>query len=429
MNEHLVVLRRVRDNLLAKTQERSDAGQPQLTPTARTALVQHLLSEVLSAERAERRRRGLIDWSDAEIGEITSMVMSELSGLGPIDLALADPTVEEVVATRFDWWMTYHADGSRRHRPEFGFASDVAMREWLAHLARSMGRTERQFNNQHPLLVMRLGSGLRLAATCEVSQTTTFALRRNTLGAVSVADLIDRNMFPAVIGELLRAMVRAPEARVVIVGATGAGKTTLTRAVLNDLAADTRLVIIEDTAEIDLYDPVRHPNVESWEAREPNSEGEGGVSLGELVKHGLRYRPDLLILGETRDADAATPMLKAMTHGQASLTTVHAESARDGLDKLALLLSTGMESMSIDKARFQLSRAVDFVVHVDRGDGGGRFVSEVLEVAGFEGDQILTNQVFESTGPGEVTVMNRVIARERKMRRGGFDPNLLVGAT
>src|SRR5690606_30847001 len=141
------------------------------------------------------------------------------------------------------------------------------------------------------------------------------------------------------------------------------GKTTLSRAMLNELPPDFRLVIIEDTAELDLFDPVWHRNVESWEMREANSEGQGVVSLSDLVKHGLRYRPDLLMLGETRDSDAAVPMLKAMTNGQASLTTVHAESAVAGIEKLALYLATGDTTISLEKARFQLSQALDFVIH------------------------------------------------------------------
>lgn len=420
----------VRTQLLATTQARTEQGQRPLSRNARAALVRKILDDVFRDEMIARHRRGQTAWNPKEEAEIASLVISELSGLGPIDIALADPTVEEIVATRHDWWLTYHSDGRRQERPDFAFGSDREMRDWLAHLARTMGRTERQFNPQHPLLVMRVGEGLRLAATCEVSQSTTFTLRRNTLGRVALHELIDRGMFPAVIGELLQAIVRAPEARLVVVGATGAGKTTLSRALLNGLDRHVRLLVIEDTAEMDLYDPDEHPNVESWEAREANSEGEGEVSLADLVKHGLRYRPDLLILGETRDADAAVPMLKAMTHGQASLTTVHAESARDGLDKLALLLSTGAgSSMSLEKARFQLTRAVDFVVHVDRGDSGQRFVTELLEVSGFENDQILTNPIFQSSGPGQVDSIRPVHARVRKLIRGGFDPAQLVGAS
>ena len=147
-------------------------------------------------------------------------------------------------------------------------------------------------------------------------------------------------MFPEVLERFLLACMRSPEMRLVVDGATGAGKTTLVRALLGSLDPLVQVAIIEDTAEIDLYDEVLHPNVESWEERLPNNEGEGGISQGALVKHALRYRPEWLVLGEVRDSDAAVPMLKAMTHGQSSLTTVHAHSAVAALDKLALYLGT-----------------------------------------------------------------------------------------
>ena len=142
---------------------------------------------------------------------------------------------------------------------------------------------------QAPLLVMRLGDGLRLAATRDVSKHVSFALRRNTLGKVTLADLVGRRMLSPVVADLLRACMRSSEIRLVFSGPTGSGKTTLVRACLGELPAHARVVIIEDTAEIDLFDPVLHPNVESWEARLANSEGEGAITQGQEVKHALRY--------------------------------------------------------------------------------------------------------------------------------------------
>ena len=169
---------------------------------------------------------------------------------------------------------------------------------WLAHFARTAGRTERQFNAQAPMLVMRLGDGLRLAATRDVSKYVTFTLRRNTLGKVTLADLVGRAMLDEVSADLLRACMAASEVRVVFSGPTGSGKTTLVRACLGELPPMARVVVIEDTAEIDLFDAVTHPNVESWEARLANNEGEGEITQGAQVKHALRYRPDWLVCGE-----------------------------------------------------------------------------------------------------------------------------------
>ena len=153
------------------------------------------------------------------------------------------------------------------------------------------------------------------------------------------------------------------------------------------------------------------------------------MPIGELVAHGLRYRPDLLTVGECRDSATAVPMLKAMTHGQSSVTTVHAYDARGGLDKLALFLGTGVDQIPLSAAHHQLSQAVDFLVHVDRGTDGRRFVAEVVEVAGFDGERVTTNTIYEATGPGEPgRTLNRLTDHHAaKLARAGFDQTLLGG--
>ena len=189
-----------------------------------------------------------------------------------------------------------------------------------------------------------------------------------------------------------------------------------------------RVVVIEDTAELDFFDPVLHPNVESWEERLANNEGEGSISSGSQVKHALRYRPDWLVFGEVRDSDGAVPMLKAMTHGQSSLTTVHAASAVGALEKLALYLGTGEDRLPPEVAHNQLYQAVDFVVHLDRLPGGRRVVQEVIEVAGFDGRRCTTNTIVQTEDDGSVRTMQRLEQRHlRSLRRAGFDEATLGG--
>ena len=351
-------------------------------------------------------------------------VIAATCGLAQADLILADPTVEEIVFPRFDQGFTYHSDGICR-RTTVRFDSDAAMRGWLSYLAATKGGTGRSFNAQQPLLVLQLGEGLRLAATCEVSEHTSFTLRRNTMGRVEISRLVELGMFPEMVGDLLRALTLAPEMRVVVVGATAAGKTTLVRAMLNELPPYVRVGIVEDTREIGLRDDVEHPNVESFEVREANSQGEGAVSMGDLVKHLFRYRVDKLIVGEVRGADAAVPMLHAMTNGMSSLTTTHEHTARGGLDKLAEMLAQGTATtagMDLGLAKVQVARAVDVAIHVDRGRGGRRFLSEIVEVSGHEGDQILTQQIYAADHAGEQTAWNRVSSPvvTDKLRRAGF---------
>ena len=419
----------VQDAIEREATVRSAERRPSLPAAAKAALADAVLRTQLQMIDAERMAAGRARLSAAEEAVLIERVLASAIGLGPIGVLLADPTVEEVVATRFDLVFVYRSDGSKELVDERLWSSEAELDNWLAHLARTAGRTERQFNSQVPLLVMRLGEGLRLAATRDVSQHVSFAIRRNTLGKVELADLVGLGMLPAPVAALLEACMRSREIRIVFSGPTGSGKSTAIRACLSVLDPMARVVIIEDTAELDFFDPVARPNVESWEERLPNNEGEGAITQGQQVKHALRYRPDWLVCGEVRDSDAAVPMLKAMTHGQSSLTTVHAATAQGALDKLALYLGTGEDRLPPEVAHNQLYQAIDFVVHLDRLPDGRRVEQEVLEVAGFDGTRCTTNTITVTDDDGAVHTMQRLEHRHlRALRQAGFDESVLGGA-
>jgi len=414
----------VREALSSEATKRSTSDSVKMSDHERKALAMSVLSDGLKMIDQRQIAANRARLSKPDETELIAEVMAAATGLGQVELLLADPTVEEVVFPKFDCGFTYHSDGSCR-KVDMQWSSDAALREWLAFLANTKGGTGRSFNAQHPLLVLQIGEGLRLAATCEVSDHTTFALRRNTMGRVTIDDLAARGMYPTPVGELLRGLIRAPEMRIVVVGATAAGKTTLVRAMLNELDPYVRVGIVEDTREIGLRDEFEHPNVESLEVREANSQGEGEVSMGDLVKQLFRYRVDKLIVGEVRGSDAAVPMLHAMTNGMSSLTTTHEHTARGGLEKLSEMLAQGTAStagMELGLAKVQVARAVDIAIHVDRGKGR-RFISEIIEVAGHEGDQILTQQLYATDYTGKQTAFNRVSSSvvADKLRRAGFD--------
>lgn len=416
------VRERVLEVLEVELAARADSGRPKLDAIAIAALSFDVIAKELQSVDAERLAANSVRLTQIVEKELTDRVLAMVIGLGPVQLILADEDVEEIIATRWDLVFVYRSDGSIELLDYLLWSSEAELAEWLAHKARTAGRTERQFNAQRPLLVMRIGSGLRLAAHRDISQHVGFALRRNTLGSVTLDDLTDLEMMPVLIAELLRAVMRSTEMRVVFAGPTGAGKSTMARACLAELPPEKHVVIIEDTAELDFFDEQSHPNVESWEVREPNAEGEGTISMGELVKHGLRARPDWLVAGEVRDSDSSVPMVKAMTHGQSSLTTVHAADAVGALDKLAVYLGTGVDKLPVTVAHQQLSLAVDFIVHVDRLPDGRRFVTEVAEVEGFDGQRCTINQVYVhdlETGPrGTGKMTDR---RRARLARAGFD--------
>lgn len=419
----------VQTALVTDATVRVQSGRPSLDRSGQEALAESVLRDELQQLDTERLGSNLMRLDGETEQAIVERVLALSVGLGPVEMLLADPTVEEVVATRFDLVFVYRSDGTIEQIDERLWSGETEMSSWLSHLARTAGRTERQFNPQAPLLVMRLGDGLRLAATRDVSKHVSFSLRRNTLGKVTLADLVGLGMLTDPIAEMFRACMASSETRIVCSGPTGSGKTTLLRANLGELRPTDRVVIIEDTAEIDLFDSVMHPNVESWETRLANNEGQGAITQGEQVKHALRYRPDWLVCGEVRDSDAAVPMLKAMTHGQSSLTTVHAASAVGALDKLALYLGTGEDKLPPDVAHNQLHQAIDFVVHLERGVDGRRRVTEVIEIAGFDGHRCTTNTVLELDDAGQPRTLRRLEERHaRQLARAGFDDATLGGA-
>ena len=372
-----------------------DSGKPRLSYEAMEAVVVDAVREGISRHAMEEVRLGRHTMSDSREQAMLRRVVRFVTGLGPVEELLADEEVEEIYG-HYD-----HVQIDKGGQPVAVvrdlWPSEQAMLEWLSDMARNRGLTERQFNAGAPLLVLRLKAGMRLSAVRDVSQRATFNLRRNTLAYVNIPMLVRKGMMPPHIGELLQAAMACELMRVVFVGATGAGKTTLARACLDELPPNKNVVIVEDTAEIDMWHRERHPMFHSFEVREPNSEGHGEIPMALLVKQTLRHRPDWFSVGECRDGDTAAEMLKAMTSGHSSLTTVHAESAKGGIAKLALMLALSEGQLSLPVAHNLISQGVDLMIHVARDPRQGhRYITEVVEVAGFDGDQASVNQIYRA---------------------------------
>jgi pilus assembly protein CpaF len=323
------------------------------------------------------------------------------------------------------WLQRVDGTTERYREPIFGDADEL--RAEVAHLARRAGGTERRFDDAKPMLVLRLPDGSRLAAVMNVSPVPQVAIRRNVLPAASLGDLEARGTIDQAMRSLFEAAMRAG-LRVVVSGETGAGKTTLLRALIDVLPPATRIVVIEDTRELDLGgDPRRADAVLEWEAREANIEGVGRIDQRELVRHALRFNPAWLIVGEVRDGDAAREMLLAMQHGHPSLSTVHHHSALSAWKKLAQYVAQGSEAVEFPIAALLISDAVDLFVHLGRDRQGRRVVVEVCEVAGWNGNEVQLNRLFVPGPDGRGMPRPHLSdARRAKLVEHGFEDHLLL---
>lgn len=302
--------------------------------------------------------------------------------------------------------------------------------ELVQQLLATQSRTARVFNSAHPLVSAQLANGMRLTACMEVSDRVSVSIRRSVIKYVSLNELVRLGTITTELADFFAAMVHA-QLNVLTGGGTNSGKTTLLRALSDEIPPGDRLVVVEDAAELNLFDPVRHPDVVSLEARMANVEGAGEITLGQLCKHALRMSPKRVICGEIRSGDEALPVLNAMTTGNdGSMSTIHARSAENSLEKLGLLLSIAV-GFNAEVASNMISQAVDIVVYLtmDRNTGK-RLVTEVREVTGHEGAKVLTNALFLRGRDGHLRPTGTISDRLReRLADVGYDPvRLVLGA-
>jgi pilus assembly protein CpaF len=372
-------------------------GSRPLTGAARATLCRQVIREVLDGEAAQALAVGTPPASVVVETRVERAVFDALCGLGGFQQYLDDPAVENVNANGCDKVFVRYADGRREQVPPVA-ASDAELEDLVRAIAARAGIEERRFDRGCPRLSVPLPGGGRLFAAMAVTARPCVAIRRDRLAVATLSDLARNATLSREVAVFLGAVVRARK-NILISGGTAVGKTTLLRALASAIPPQERLITIEDSLELCLdRDTQAHPDVVALQAREPNVEGQGEVSLAELVRWALRMSPDRVIVGEVRGREVV-PMLNAMSQGNdGSMTTLHASSSRGAFMKLAAYAAQTEEHLRLEDTNLLIAGAVHFVVQLDYAPGGQRVISSVREVVDADGRQVVSNEVY-APGP------------------------------
>jgi pilus assembly protein CpaF len=314
---------------------------------------------------------------EADRAELAARVLLLATGLGPLEPLLADPAVDEVMVNGPG--AVYVERRGRLERVGVAFAGEA---ELLHAIERVLAPLGRRVDEASPLCDARLADGSRVNVVIAPLSLSgpCLTIRRFRREGFSLRDLVGNGTLPAAVAELLAVCVAA-RAAVLVSGGTGSGKTTTLNALSGAIPGEERIVTIEDAAELRL----RQRHVVRLEARPANLEGRGEVTIRQLVRNALRMRPDRIVVGEVRGAEALD-MLQALNTGHdGSLTTVHANSPEDALrrvETLALMAGVGLPHAAV---REQAASALDLIVHQARLPGGARAVESVTEVVRLAG--------------------------------------------
>lgn len=304
---------------------------------------------------------------------------------GPIQTLLADPTITEIMVNRYD--RIFIEKEGRLSPSPFKFPSEQALLDLIHGIASSSGK---EIQEATPYMDTYLADGSRVNATIQpmTPKGATLTIRKFRKQPFTLQDYIANGSLTEKVAYFLHACVMA-RVNIVISGGTGTGKTTFLNALAGLVPESERIVTIEDVAELNL----QHPN---WIRLESvNLPGKSRVSTKDCLVNALRMRPDRIVVGECR-RDETFEMLQAMNTGhEGSMTTVHANSSRDGLIRLeSLILSSGSVDMPLVPLRRQMASAIDIIVQLKRVKGGQRIVQEIVEVTGMEQAMITTQLLF-----------------------------------
>jgi len=387
----------------ASPTKRSRSSKPSATPwdSTKRKVRELVLEEVApkmqglsSEELADEVRAALDRILQREDVEVTPLerrrfvqeVMSDTLGYGPLDPLLADESVTEVMCNAYDdIWV--ERDG-RLEQTSLSFSDDKQYRAVIDKIVSAVGR---RVDEASPMVDARLPDGSRVNAIIPplAIHGAVLTIRKFSKDPFTAKDLIGFGTWTMDLVTVMEACVRG-KLNILVSGGTGTGKTTNLNVLSSFIPEGERVITIEDSAELQL----QQPHVINLETRPASAEGTGAVTIRDLVKNALRMRPDRIIVGECRAAEALD-MLQAMNTGhEGSMTTVHANSSRDAISRLETMVLMAGFDLPVRAIREQIAAAIDVILQVTRLPDGRRIISAVTEVQGMEGDVILLQDLF-----------------------------------
>jgi pilus assembly protein CpaF len=340
----------------------------------RRILEDMVMSEAIPLSRADRDR-------------LVSDVQHEVFGLGPLETLMKDPEIADILVNTHTH--VFVERYGKLEKTEVRFRDNAHLMQIIERIVTRVGR---RVDESSPMVDARLADGSRVNAIIPplALDGPVLSIRRFGAERLTINDLIQFNSVPAEIAEVASACVKS-RLNILVSGGTGAGKTTLLNCLSNYIPETERIVTIEDSAELKL----QQEHVVRLETRPPNIEGQGSVTQRDLVRNALRMRPDRIVVGEVRGGEALDMMQAMNTGHDGSISTIHANSARDALSRLETMMLMAGINLPERALREQVASALDLIVQLSRLSDGSRKLVEFTEVSGMEGNTITTQTIFK----------------------------------
>src|SRR4249920_3447950 len=330
--------------------------------------IRRILEDMVAAEA--------IPLSRADRDRLVMEVQHEVFGLGPLETLMKDPEISDILVNSYD--QIFVERFGKLEKTDVRFRDNAHLMQIIERIVTRVGR---RVDESSPMVDARLADGSRVNAIIPplALDGPVLSIRRFGAERLTINDLVQFNSVPAEIAEVAAACVKS-RLNILVSGGTGAGKTTLLNCLSNYIPENERIVTIEDSAELKL----QQEHVVRLETRPPNIEGQGSVTARDLVRNALRMRPDRIVIGEVRGGEALDMMQAMNTGHDGSISTIHANSARDALSRLETMMLMAGIHLPERALREQIASGLDLIVQLSRLSDGSRKLVEFTEVSGME---------------------------------------------